>query len=144
MTKFLESYSDIDQSYYDGEWQPVNVYSGLAKTLYHNGVRIIPKDSLVITQQEYLNTVTKTRAEFEYVYKDKVVLPREEYEKEKLKLFAKSYNQGSKETAGKFAKKLENGIDNLDIILHEDNDEQYVSINQLLEFIDEIEKTMQS
>lgn len=45
-----------------------------------------------------------------------------------------------KETAVVFAEKLENGIDNLDIILHEDNDEQYVSVNQLLEFIDEIAK----
>lgn len=48
--------------------------------------------------------------------------------------------QARKETAEKFVKKLENGIDNLDIILHEDNDEQYVSINQLLKFIDEIAK----
>lgn len=48
--------------------------------------------------------------------------------------------QAGKETAEKFAEKLENGIDNLDIILHEDNDEQYVSINKLLKFIDELAK----
>lgn len=62
---------------------------------------------------------------------------RENYVKKNLKLFARAYNQARKETAREFAEKLENGINNLDIILHEDNDEQYVSINQLLELIDE-------
>ena len=38
--------------------------------------------------------------------KNSVVLSKEEYEKEKLKLFAKAYNQASKETAEKFAKRV--------------------------------------
>lgn len=59
------------------------------------------------------------------------------YSKEELE---KKLERARQETAREFAEKLENGIDNLDIILHEDNDEQYVSINQLLKFIDELAK----
>lgn len=70
------------------------------------------KDSVVLTQQEYLNIVTRVRKEFEYEYKDKVVLSKEEYQKGNLKLFAKAYNKGSKETAKKIIKHLLNFIEN--------------------------------
>ena len=57
-----------------------------ATHLYNAGCRIVAKDSVVISKQEYLNTVTKVREEFEYEYKDKVVLSREEYEKKEKQI----------------------------------------------------------
>lgn len=43
-----------------------------------------------------------------------------------------------KETAEKFAQELENRLDSIDTILHEDNEEEYLSANELGELIDEI------
>ena len=126
----------------------------------------LPKDSVVLSREEFeekyetsekFMAVVRELEDLKQNLEDKVVLTKEEYEKYKIieymgkksttipaykliKTFRGVEEQASKETAEKFAEKLENGIDKLDIILHEDNDEQYVSINQLLEFIDEIAK----
>ena len=43
-----------------------------------------------------------------------------------------------KELAEKFAKILENRLESIDTILHEDNEEVYLSANELGELIDEI------
>ena len=52
----------------------------ICELLYEQGYRKLPENSVVLSTQEYFNTVTKIRKEFEYEYKDKVVLSREEYE----------------------------------------------------------------
>lgn len=48
-------------------------------------------------------------------------------------------NKG-KETAEKFASKLENRLDSVDIITHEDNGDEYLSFNDVVELIYEILK----
>ena len=53
ITEIIEVYSDINQSYYDGEWQLTDVYSGLAKTLYNKGIRVVNKDSIVLSKEEH-------------------------------------------------------------------------------------------
>ena len=58
-----------------------------------------PEDSVVLSKQEYFNTVTKIREEFEYEYKDKVVLSREEYDELQVgKDFDYGYHEGYKNT----------------------------------------------
>ena len=57
----LQSYSDIEQSYYGNEWNCVNVYSGLAKTLYDRDFRIIGKDDIVISKEDYNELLELTR-----------------------------------------------------------------------------------
>lgn len=49
----LQSYSNISQSYYSGEWHSDDVYHGLAKSLYYNNLRIVSKDSVVISMEEW-------------------------------------------------------------------------------------------
>lgn len=88
-----------------------------AEKLYNAKCRILPEDSVILSGLEL--------ADYKH-YKE----------------YTKSLAMVEKETTNKFARKLENGIDKLDIILHEDNDEQYVSVNQLLEFIDEISESL--
>ena len=71
----LQSYSDIEQSYYDNEWHCVNVYSGLAKTLYDKDFRIVDKDSVVLSREE-LNEIINQTKETEKNYYKKVVIPQ--------------------------------------------------------------------
>lgn len=52
------------------------------------------------------------------------------------------YYIASKETAEKFATKLENRLDSVDIIIHEDNGDNYLSFNEVVELIDEICKEL--
>ena len=60
----------------------------------------------------YMHTVIQhivfflRNSDYEKLPENSVVLSKEELEKEKLKLFAKSYNQGSKETAEKILEKI--------------------------------------
>ena len=49
----LQNYSKIKQSYYSGGWHSVDVYHGLAKSLYYNNFRIVNKDSVVVSREEY-------------------------------------------------------------------------------------------
>lgn len=100
-----------------------------AKKIIALGYRKFPKDSVVLSREEYHDLLNK----------DFTCFVGGQHKTDHC-LYLEEAQKASKETAEKFVEKLENGIDNLDIILHEDNDEQYVSINQLLEFIDEIEK----
>lgn len=53
MAEIIQSYSNIEQSYYDGKWHSVDVYSGLAKTLYNKDFRIVNGDSVVLSKEEY-------------------------------------------------------------------------------------------
>ena len=111
----------------------------LAKYLVEQGYRKIPEGSVVLSKEElYYNGYRKVCKPA--IKNGEVVgfVNGADYVPKNLFLFAIS--QARKETAEEFAEKLENGIDNLDIILHEDNDEQYVSINQLLKYMDEIAK----
>ena len=89
----------------------------LAEKLYDAGCRKPHKNTVVLSTQEYLNTVTKVREEFEYEYKDKVVLSKEEYE-ELLKVnkadLAEQATYTRKETAEKFAKAVKDRIKQID------------------------------
>lgn len=80
MAETIQSYSDIEQSYYDGEWHSVDVYSGLAKTLYSKDFRIINEDSVVLTETE------------------RIAMCVEQWDK--------GYAQGSKNTAEKILKDI--------------------------------------
>lgn len=46
-------------------------------------------------------------------------------------------NQASKQVIKEFVAKVENRLDSVDVILHEDNDEEYVSLNGVLSLIDQ-------
>lgn len=59
----LQSYSNISQSYYGGEWRSADVYYGLAKSLYYNDFRIVPKDSVLLSKKEYNKTLEQFRQE---------------------------------------------------------------------------------
>lgn len=83
------------------------------------------------------------------IQENSVVLTREEYDD----MFSFKTTRGGfynildtvrkverKETAEKFAQALENRLDSIDTILHEDNEEVYLSANGVAELIDEIAK----
>lgn len=79
-----------------------------ATDLYNAGYRKIPEKSVVLTREE------------------------------KQKLLHEMYEQGKFDGVVKFAQALENRLDSIDTILHEDNEEEYLSANELGELIDEI------
>lgn len=68
----LQSYSDISQSYYSGEWHSNDVYYGLAKSLYYNNLRIVSKDSVVLTNDnaEELANLIVTSPQMQSVMND--------------------------------------------------------------------------
>lgn len=75
MALTIQSCSDIEQSYYDSEWHSVDVYNGLAKTLYSEDFRIVNEDSIVITREEYEKlklelAIEKKRADESYTQKE--------------------------------------------------------------------------
>ena len=83
---------------------------------------IIPENAVVLTNEEFWALSNK----FSKKELDEIV----EFHKKKTR----------KETAEKFAQALENRLDCIDTILHEDNEEKYLSANELGELIDEIAK----
>lgn len=69
-----------------------------------------------------------------------VVLSKEEYKKDFCSQFNKGYEQARKETAREFVVNFENDIDKLDTIIYEETLENYVSVNAVLKFVDELAK----
>ena len=86
-----------------------------AVSQYEQGCRLILENAVVVSRAEY-NDLN------DYLIKE-IVATR-------------------KETAEKFATKLENRLDNVDTILHEDNGDEYLSFNEVVELIDEICKEL--
>lgn len=76
----IQSYSDIEQSYYDGEWHSVDVYNGLARTLYSKDFRIVNKDSAVIPREEY-ERLKRVENEKDRLYEIKLDLENQLIEK---------------------------------------------------------------
>ena len=125
-----------------------NEFEYIAEYLVEQRYQKLTKDDVVLSKEEY--------EEYRKVVDGKAIMVENINDLNRLVQFPIEYDnktfediadfgnyvqeQASKETAEKFVEKFENGIDKLDIILHEDNDEQYVSINQLIEFVDELAK----
>jgi hypothetical protein len=100
---------------------PFSHTAGVAEDLYNAGCRKIPENALVILDEEmeeFAETLLKSP--------------------QMQKTMNGLIKAWEKETAEKFAQALENRLDSIDTILHEDNEEEYLSANELGELIDEI------
>lgn len=96
----------------------------VARVLYKKGYRKIPENAVVLSREDISNIRSKQDDNNEII----------------ASKIADLIAQTRKETAEKFAVKLENRLDSVDIILHEDNDEEYLSYNEVAELIDKIYK----
>lgn len=90
----------------------------------------IPENAVVVKREEYeeLQKGVKT-------YNYTAVL-----EEQSLYRWEQGYIQGSKETAERFAERFTNKIDDLDITVDEETLENNVTVNNVLDLIDEIAK----
>jgi hypothetical protein len=92
-----------------------------AECFYNAGYRKIPENAVVILDEEmeeFAETLLKSP--------------------QMQKTMNRLIKAWEKETAEKFAQALENRLDSIDTILHEDNEEEYLSANGVGELIDEI------
>jgi hypothetical protein len=108
-----------------------NIAIFYATMLINAGYRKIHEGAVVLTREEY-ERLLKEETLCERLGNDIDVKLKYIYELED------KVAQERKETAEKFAQALENRLDSIDTILHEDNEEEYLSANELGELIDEI------
>lgn len=131
----------------------------VAEELAKMGYRKIPENAVALTRKEYIKLEQKIAdlsydadfhkqqeqriADLQY---DKFELKQEISEKdnkialleETIECIKFNVDFTRKETAEQFAKILKNRLESIDTILHEDNEEVYLSANELGELIDEI------
>lgn len=99
----------------------------LAKYLIEKGWIKPAENAVVLTREE--------QEEFTELYRS-ALQRAEKWEK----LCGIKIKETRKETTEKFAQELENRLDSIDTILHEDNEEKYLSANELGNLICEIAK----
>lgn len=89
-----------------------------AANQYEQGYRLISENEVVVSRAEYNDLKGLEKHFDDYLIKE-IVATR-------------------KEMVETFATKLENRLDNVDIILHEDNGDKYLSFSEVVELIHEI------
>ena len=88
MEEVIEPTFSYAKKWYPDKYEPVelNVYpDDIARTLYNAGYRKIPKDSVVITKEEYNALKMIEKYHVKSCGKNNVVLTQEEYEMLKIK-----------------------------------------------------------